>query len=94
MPDMTEKRKLDRPASSQDAEDSHDESGDHQHEHGGLFGANTEMIFALLCGVDFKIVAAGGAAAGTGRRAFVVKTFVAAVSETDETDAGGFIGIA
>ena len=47
---MTEKRKLDRPASSQDAEDSHDESGDHQHEHGGLFGANTEMIFALLCG--------------------------------------------
>ncbi len=50
MPDMTEKRKLDRPASSQDAEDSHDESGDHQHEHGGLFGANTEMIFALLCG--------------------------------------------
>ena len=52
------------------------------------------FVFALLCGVDFKIVAAGGAAAGTGRRAFVVKAFVAAVPETDETDAGGFIGIA
>ena len=39
------------------------------------------------------VVAAGGAAAGTGRRAFVVKAFVAAVPETDETDAGGFISI-
>ncbi len=27
-----------------------DESGDHKHEHGGFFGANTEMIFALICG--------------------------------------------
>ena len=50
-------------------------------------------FFALLHGVDFKIVAAGGAAAGTGRRAFMIKAFVAAVPETDETDAGGFIGI-
>ncbi|MEG0974550.1 MAG: heavy metal translocating P-type ATPase [Comamonas sp.] len=27
-----------------------DEDGDHKHEHAGLFGANTEMIFALVCG--------------------------------------------
>jgi Cd2+/Zn2+-exporting ATPase len=32
--------------------DEHDHEGGegHDHEHGGIFGKNTEMIFAILCG--------------------------------------------
>lgn len=34
-----------------DHEGGHQEEGeDHTHEHGGIFGKNTELIFALLCG--------------------------------------------
>jgi Cd2+/Zn2+-exporting ATPase len=37
----------------QHAHDDHDhaEEEGHDHEHGGIFGKNTEMIFAILCGV-------------------------------------------
>src|SRR3546814_18373242 len=31
------------------AEHDHAE-GEHEHTHGGIFGANTELIFALICG--------------------------------------------
>jgi Cd2+/Zn2+-exporting ATPase len=28
----------------------HKEGGDHDHKHGGIFGKNTELIFAIICG--------------------------------------------
>ena len=30
--------------------DVHDHGEGHEHEHGGIFGKNTELIFAILCG--------------------------------------------
>ena len=36
----------DRPGASGDA----DKAGDHDHAHGGIFGAQTELIFVALCG--------------------------------------------
>lgn len=34
-----------------DDEDGHAEEEGHDHEHGGIFGKNTELIFAIICGV-------------------------------------------
>src|SRR3546814_9397652 len=33
------------------ADHKHGEDGDPSHEHGGIFGERTELIFALLCGL-------------------------------------------
>ncbi|MES2376745.1 MAG: heavy metal translocating P-type ATPase [Bacteroidota bacterium] len=54
-------RKKDKPDEQGKSKDGHDhekgeghdhEEGEgHDHEHGGIFGKNTEMIFAILCGI-------------------------------------------
>ena len=41
--------KSDRPSSKEQSEHEHEEEG-HEHTHGGIFGANTELIFAIICG--------------------------------------------
>ncbi|UZH54153.1 heavy metal translocating P-type ATPase [Salinimicrobium tongyeongense] len=41
--------KSDRPSSKEQSEHKHEEEG-HEHTHGGIFGANTELIFAIICG--------------------------------------------
>lgn len=41
--------KPDRPSSKEQSEHEHEEEG-HEHAHGGIFGANTELIFAIICG--------------------------------------------
>lgn len=34
-----------------DKDHDHENEGEHEHEHGGLLGKNSELIFAILCGV-------------------------------------------
>ncbi|QKZ14081.1 heavy metal translocating P-type ATPase [Spirosoma sp. KUDC1026] len=38
-----------------EAGDAHVHGGGHDHEHGGIFGPNTELIFAILCAVSLAI---------------------------------------
>jgi Cd2+/Zn2+-exporting ATPase len=41
----------DKPRPQKENKAAHSEDDGHDHEHGGIFGKNTELIFAILCGV-------------------------------------------
>src|SRR5262245_8146432 len=44
--------KLEKPDEHKHEEHDHDHAGhDHGHSHGGIFGEQTELIFAIICGL-------------------------------------------